>query len=101
MQDLAFGAMGGGGGVRVEDEPPAPAVDADVVVELAHQDAVSHGGLAAVLFVAQVVHIAVGRPALAAGPFAVPLGAQLHGSPDDRGDAIAAADVQDDGASVP
>jgi hypothetical protein len=37
---LAVGASGFGGAVGVEDQLPAVAVDADVVVELAGQDAV-------------------------------------------------------------
>jgi hypothetical protein len=37
VQDLAFGSVGGGGAVGVQDEAPAAAVDADVVVELAQR----------------------------------------------------------------
>ena len=64
-EDLpAVGTSRFGGAVGVQDELPAAAVDADVVVELADQDAVVDGGLPAVLLVAQVVHVAVdrGRP---------------------------------------
>ena len=34
MEDLPLGAIGGGSAIRVEDNSPAPAVDADIVVEL-------------------------------------------------------------------
>ena len=34
VDDLPVGAVGGGGGVGVQDEPPAATVDADVVVIL-------------------------------------------------------------------
>jgi hypothetical protein len=63
VQDLfAVGASGFGGAVGVEDELPALAVDADVVVELADQDEVVQGSLAAVFLVAQVA-----SPVTAAG----------------------------------
>ena len=58
----AVGAAGFGGAVGVEDELPAAAVDADVVVELADQDEVVQGSLAAVFLVAQVA-----SPVTAAG----------------------------------
>ena len=45
------GAAGFGGAVRVEDQLPAPAVDAHIVMKLAYGYAVLYGGLAAVGFV--------------------------------------------------
>src|ERR1700684_777512 len=69
----AVGTSGLGGAVGVEDELPAAAVDADVVVVLAGQDEIFQGGLAAVFLVAQVVHVAVDRRAAAPGPGAVPV----------------------------
>ena len=84
VDDLPVGAVGGGGGVGVQDEAPAAAVDAGVVVELAQKDAIRQGCLAAVLLVAQVVDVAVNGPLGAAGPFAAALGAQLDGAADVR-----------------
>ena len=73
VQDLfAVGTSGFGGAVGVEGQLPAAPVDADVVVELAQQDQVVDGGLAAVLFVPQVVDVAVDR-----GPAAFRPGALL------------------------
>ena len=68
VQDLPVGSVGGGGGVGVQHEAPAAAVDAHVVVELAQQHAVGDGGFAAVGFVGQVVHVAPGGGPPAAGP---------------------------------
>jgi hypothetical protein len=34
MEDLPVGAISGGSAIRVEDYLPAPAVNADIVVEL-------------------------------------------------------------------
>jgi hypothetical protein len=42
VQDLPVGAVGGGGAVRVNDQLPAPAVNADIMMELAQQDAVRY-----------------------------------------------------------
>ena len=100
VQDLAVGAVGGGGGVGVEDEPPALAVDADVMVVLAKKDTISDGCLAAVGLVAQVVDVAVHGPLAAAGPLAVPLGAELDRAANVAGDAVGVADVQGHGANV-
>jgi hypothetical protein len=41
VDDLPVRAIGGGGGVGVEDEPPAVAVDAYVMVELARKYTIS------------------------------------------------------------
>jgi hypothetical protein len=67
VQDLPVGSVRGGGAVRVQDEPPAAAVDPDVVVEVAQQHAVADGGCAAVGLVGQVVHVAPGGGPPAAG----------------------------------
>src|SRR5260370_30616012 len=63
-----------GRAVRVDDQGPAPAVDDDLVVEGAEQDAVLGRGLAAVGLVPGVVDLAgAGGLGAAAGPLAVPL----------------------------
>ena len=59
VDDLPVWPVGGGGGVGVQDEPPAAAVDAGVVVELAQKSTIRQGCLAAVLLVAQVMDVAV------------------------------------------
>jgi len=63
-EDLAVGAAGLGGAVGVQDELPAPAVDADVVVELAQQHAAAGAGGAAVFLWVMwcTSHQAAGRP---------------------------------------
>src|SRR5580658_6264705 len=83
VQDLgAVGVPGGGGAVGVQDEGPAPAVDGDLVVEEAEQDAVCDAGGAAVGLVPDVVDLAGGGGlGAAAGPPAV-LVAQGDGVPD-------------------
>src|SRR5580658_9180551 len=95
VQDLgAVGVPGGGGAVGVQDELPAPAVDGDLVVEEAEEDAVCDAGGAAVGLVADVVDLAGGGGLGAApGPPAV-LVAQGDGVPDRGGDGVAVADVQ-------
>jgi hypothetical protein len=65
---LVVGAAGFGGAVGVHDEPPAPSVDADVVVVLAGQDTVFDRSFAAVSLMAQVVDVTVGGGAVAPGP---------------------------------
>ena len=52
VQDLPFRAVGGSGAVGVQDEPPVPAMNANVVMELAKQYTISNGGFAAVRLVA-------------------------------------------------
>ena len=78
----AVGAGGFVGAVWVEDDLPAPAVDAGFVVKLAEQPAVLDAGRATVFFVRQVVDVAGGgRAVAAAGPCAV-LVAQDDGTAD-------------------
>jgi hypothetical protein len=55
----------------MQHDPPAAAVDADVVVELAQGHARVDAGLAAVFLVDDVVDVAPGEGAAAAGPGAV------------------------------
>src|SRR5580700_8679648 len=93
VQDLAVGSVGGGGAVGVQDEAPAAAVDADVVVELAQQHALAHGGFAAVFLVLQVVHVAPGGGSPAPWPGAAAV-AQLDGAADAGRDGVGVADVQ-------
>src|SRR4029077_6339603 len=63
-----------GRAVRVDDQGPAPAMNHDLVVERAEQDAVLGGGLAAVSLVFRMVHLAgAGGLGAAAGPLAVPV----------------------------
>ena len=90
---LAVGAAGFGGAVGVEDELPASAVDAHVVVVPARQDEVFQGGLAAVFLVAQVADVAVDRGAAAPGPGAFPVPEQ-NGTADLPRDGVAVADVE-------
>ena len=99
VQDLPFRPVCGGGPVGVQHEIPSPPVNANVVMELAQEHAIGDGRDAAVGLVAQVVHIAGGRPLPAARPFAVS-GAKGDGAPDMAGDLAGEADVEDDGASV-
>jgi hypothetical protein len=95
VQDLGVvGVPGGGGAVRVEGECPAPAVDGDLVVEEAQQDAVADAGGSAVGLVPDVVDLAGGGGlGAAAGPPAVRI-AQGDGVADGGGDGVAVADVQ-------
>src|SRR5580704_8925136 len=93
VQDLPVGSVGGGGAVGVQDEPPAAAVDADVVVELAQQHALGDGGGAAVFLVLQVVHVAPGGGPPAAGPGAAAV-AEEDGAADAGRDGVGVADVQ-------
>jgi hypothetical protein len=61
VEDLgAVGVPGGGAAVRIERERPAPAVDGDLVVEEAEEEAVFETGGAAVGLVADVVDLAGG-----------------------------------------
>jgi hypothetical protein len=76
----------------VEDDPPALAVDADVMVILAQRYAVTDRGFTVILFVPDVVHVAVNRGAAASGPGALPV-AQEDGAADVPGDGVAVADV--------
>src|SRR5258708_34826478 len=69
-------------------------------MKLARENAILQGGLAAVLLVAQVVHVAVDGAPGAAGPFAAAAGAELDGAPDVRRDAAGGADVPDHGLAV-
>ena len=75
------------------------AVDADVVVVLAEQDAVGEGGFAAVGLVAEVVDVAVGGGAAALRPGAVAV-AQEDGAADVAGDGVAVADVEGEAGGV-
>src|SRR5258705_3457630 len=63
-----------GRAVRVDDQGPAPAVDHDLVVEGAEQDAVLGRGRAAVGLVPGVVDLAgAGGLGATSGPLAVPV----------------------------
>src|SRR5580693_4021601 len=93
VQDLPVGPVGGGGAVGVQHEAPAAAVDADVVVELAQQHALAHGGFAAVFLVLQVVHVAPGGGSAAAGPGAAAV-SEEDGAADAGRDGVGVADVQ-------
>jgi hypothetical protein len=64
----AVGTSRFGGAVGMQEQLPAAAVNAHVVVELADEGAVSDGGLASVGLVAQVVHVAVHGGAAASRP---------------------------------
>src|SRR5215475_5277145 len=99
MEDLPLGAVCGGGAVGVQGQLPAPSVDADVVVELAQQHAVLDAGVAAVLLVPQVVHVAIDGGPAAARPGAAPV-AQQHRAADVGGDAVGVADVEGQAGGV-
>ena len=71
MQDGAVGADGGGGAVGVEDEFPPPAVDGYEVMKRAREAAVLQRGRAAFGPGCQVMDVAGGGAAVAAGEAAV------------------------------
>src|SRR5215472_16743375 len=100
MEDLPAGAVCRGGAVGVEDQLPAPAVDAHVVVELAQQHAVAGAGLAAVFLVPDVVHVAPGGGPAAARPGAA-LVAEQDGAADAGRDGVGVADVEGECGGVP
>src|SRR5882724_13530150 len=72
MDDLAPGSVRGGGPVRMQDESPAPSMNAHIVVELAQKGTISDRCDTSLALVAEVVDIAGGGSPAAAGPFAVP-----------------------------
>jgi len=100
MEDLPVRAIGRGSAIGVEDYSPAPAVDADIVVELAEQNARVDAGLSAVLLVPQVVHVAVHGGSAAPRPGAAPV-AEQDGAADVGRDALGVADVQGKRWGVP
>lgn len=73
MQHLSPRAVGRRGPAGMQHDPPAPSVDAHVVVELAQKDATVDGGLTAVLLVDDVMHVAPGGGTAAVRPGAVPV----------------------------
>ena len=93
-------SAGLGGAVGVQDDLPAPAVDADIMMKLAQQHAVAGAGRAAVFLVPDVVHVAPGGGAAAARPGAAPV-PQQHGAADVRRDVLGVADVQGQAGGVP
>src|SRR5690242_7846714 len=93
-QDLGLVLIpGGGGAVGSEDEGPALAVDGDLVVIPAKQDAVGEAGAAAVGFVTDMVDFTDGGRLAAARPAAVPV-AVPDQVPDGGGDRRGDAEVQ-------
>src|SRR6266571_3439359 len=93
-EDLAAGGDGLFAAVGVEDEFPAEAVDADLVVILAQQYEVLQAGLAALGPGDDVVDLAGGGGLVAAaGPAAVPV-AEDDGAADVVGDLLGVSDVQ-------
>ncbi len=100
VQDVAsVGAVCFGGAVGVQDDLPAPPVDADVVVELAHENTIADTGVAAVFLMVDVVDVAPGGGPPAAGPGA-PLVAQQDRAADVGGDVLGVADVQGEAGGV-
>jgi hypothetical protein len=73
---------------------------AHIVMILSQKGAVGDGSYATVLLVDDMVHVAVGAGAAAAGPLAHALGPELDRPPDRGGNRLAEADVEDNGASV-
>ena len=94
MLDLAVGPVDGGAAVGVEGDPPAAAVNANVMMKLTQGDARVGAGLAAVLLVGDVVDVALGGGAAAAGPGAFVAVAPEDGAADSGGDGVGVADVQ-------
>ena len=94
LEDLSLGSGGADGSVGEEFDFPSPPVDADVVVVLAEQDAVFDAGGAAVFFVFDVVDVADGGGAVAAGGPGAVLVAVDDGVPDRRGDVVGVAGVE-------
>src|SRR5215472_16896582 len=93
-EDVAARGEGLCAAIGVEDEFPAEAVDADLVVILAQQDEVSQAGLAALGPGDDVVDLAGGGGHVAAtGPAAVPV-AENDGAADVVGDVLGVGDVQ-------
>jgi hypothetical protein len=88
------------GAVGVKHKLPAATVNADVVVERADEYAVRYRCLAAVGFVAQVVHVAVDRWPAAVRPGAFPV-TQQDGTPDVGRDRLRETDVQGKAGGVP
>src|SRR6185312_10430151 len=89
VQDLGLVLVPRGGGpVRVDGQGPAPAVNDDLVVERAEQDAVRRGRLPAAGLVRGVVDLAgAGGLVAAADPLAVPV-PQQHRVADPRRDRL-------------
>src|SRR5580693_1640056 len=77
----------------MKHEAPAAAVDADVVVELAQQHALAHGGFAAVGLVLKMMYVAPGGGSAAPWPGAAAV-AELDGAADAGRDGVGVADVQ-------
>ena len=99
-EDLAVGGASFGRAVGMEDQGPAEAVDADLVVVLAEQDQVRQAGLAAVGAVHDVVDLASRRGLVAtAGPCTVPVAEDDQAAEVIR-DALDLADVQGEGLAV-
>src|SRR6516165_3350100 len=93
-EDLAAGGDGLCGAIGVEDEFPAEAVYADLVVILAQQDEVLQAGPAALGPGDDVVNLAGGgRLVAATRPAAVPV-AENDGAADVVGDVLGVGDVQ-------
>src|SRR5579871_972732 len=90
----AVGVPGGGGPIGIEDQGPAPAVNHDLMVEPAQQNAVFGTGGAAVRLVPDVVDFAgLGGLVAASGPPA-PLVAQDDRVADSGRDRLGVADIQ-------
>jgi hypothetical protein len=90
-QDLAPGSGGPDRSVGQEFDFPSPPVNADIMVELAEQNAVLDAGRAAVLLPPDMMHVTIGRALVAAaGPGAL-LVAGDDGPPDRLGNVIGVA----------
>jgi len=100
LDDLSVGSGGAGGSVGQEFDFPFPPVDADVVVVLAEQDGCFDAGGAAVFLVLDVVDVADGGGAVAAGRPGAVLVAADDGAADGVGDVVGVADVEGDALAV-
>ena len=87
VQDLPVGTIRRSGAVRVQDDLPVPPVYANIVVKLTQENTRANAGLAAVLLVHDVMHVAITRGAAAVRPGAV-LVAQGDGAADVGRDAV-------------
>jgi hypothetical protein len=90
----AVGAAGFHRPVGVEDDLPAPPVDACFMMKFAEKAAIFDGGFASVALVSDVMHVGGrGGPVAAPGPRAVPV-AEGDRAADVRRDRVGESDVQ-------
>ena len=94
MLGLAVGPVDRDAAVGVQDDPPAPPVNADVMMKLTQGYAGFDAGLAAIASMFYMVHVAPGGGASAAGPGALIAVAPQDRAADRRRDAVGVALVR-------